>query len=707
MASVCALSPPHTYSFSNRFILLPADRLHQLRRWLSPSPVEDDLRAHLTEHRAGSSDWFLTSDEFSAFVDGNTDNLLRVVARPGSGKSTLAAFLIDHLANARQQKVVYFFCDSNHSEKRQSVVVVRSLIAQLLDLDATIESLMQPVFQQSGRAIADSDSAVSQMLSIVLQKQQDEILYVVVDALDECTEDIRNESLLRVLRREIANTSVRLLVTSREAEVSPFEPPTPEVTLDAQLCSSSIRDYVADRVQEFQAIAQTDFANEVVDEITTNADGLWLYARLMTDEICRAPSRECIEMYLKSLPNGLFELYSQILRSNERQMTPEERKFARHLYSWLDISDYMPSFWAEKFDRLPFRMVQLVFRHVNGGSEVFDAATLARKIGSPLLRLQDHDSTQHLQLELDFVHQTAYSFLAKSAELPQDQLPATLHPQRLNKLHRAVMAVWYFTECTDSEGQLAMLQDPDRFGEFLGSDAIGCYFEMAYGFLNAFSLTSLPKGLSDEEKSEVATMSEKLGAFIQSGAILRYFEMSTIINYSGNYAQLRDNVVNALTATQSMHPTRVYIPTFEKLRRLASEFFQAWLAILDKTTPWAVSTPRVYTPRNMSDAEPYPINWITLKMQRLGKRNGETFFGKPKTADGSISFQNSVRNSGFRKQRYGLVVCPACHRVVDGYKFDKHADYACPATAVGHKRARRMQTTWRSPEEMAEVGAYW
>src|SRR5277367_6009602 len=102
----------------------------------------------------------------------------------------------------------------------------------------------------------------------------------------------------------------------------------------------------------------------------------------------------------------------------------------------------MPEFWSDNFDRLQYHMLQLIFRFVNGGSEVFNAAALARELDAPLIEVHEIGSTY----ELDFVHRSAYQYLADSSGLSSDELPLILKPQRLKQLHRGVTAVWYFSK---------------------------------------------------------------------------------------------------------------------------------------------------------------------------------------------------------------------------------------------------------------------
>lgn len=304
---------------------------------------------------SGLSDWVTTSTEYSSWMRGQLNDTLQIVGRPGSGKSTLAAFLVQHLFTICPT-VLYFFCDSSDGEKRETIFVLRTLLAQLLTIHPSVQSNILPLFRQSGRAIADSFHVISTAFKAGIGELRDSDIYVVIDGIDECR-DARS-LLLREIKLRTENTRIKVVVITRARDfrhtgwLASYE-----LIMKAEFSSHHLREYVGTRVQELGAIANTDFAHEVIDRIAESADGLWLYARLMVDEIERAPSKELVERRLNSLPHSLSELYSQILRSCEVRMTEDQREFAKHVYIWLDLSDYMPPFWARNFDRLPYRMV--------------------------------------------------------------------------------------------------------------------------------------------------------------------------------------------------------------------------------------------------------------------------------------------------------------------------------------------------------------
>ncbi|PVI02697.1 hypothetical protein DM02DRAFT_297156 [Periconia macrospinosa] len=246
-------------------------------------------------------------------------------------------------------------------------------------------------------------------------------------------------------------------------------------------------------------------------------------------------------------------------------MTKDHQKFAKFLYIWLDVSDY---------DRMSYETLELIFRYVNGGEAVFNAASLAKELGSPLIKIHSTNSTYGL----NFVYATAYQYLADSSKWDYTKLPIVLKPQMLKQLYRGVTAAWYFTQSERANEQFEALKSGSIDADY------SCYFEMTYGLWDAFKLQyTLPHG-SPEEDLEISRLCSRLTTFLQSVECFKWFEMSTMINYVGKYSQLYDNILEALDAAE--RNKRHCHPGFSEFSHARQLFFATWTYIIFKTTPW-------------------------------------------------------------------------------------------------------------------------
>ena len=193
---------------------------------------------------------------------------------------------------------------------------------------------------------------------------------------------------------------------------------------------------------------------------------------------------------------------------------------------------------------------------------------------------------------------------------------------------------------------------------------------MPYGLWNAFKARSLPKELTEKEMIEAEDLLLQLTDFLRLDKALQWFEMATIINYSGNYIQLLDNVKAAsfaVTLGSSLSNT-----VFQDFAHQRKTFFGWWEFILERTTPWRAERgydiPRVEPPSLETDA-------LARKMTQIAEHWG------------SISFADD-HGCIAKDDRYlerSTVFCVHCSRAMNSLIYAKHAHFACNFITEAHR----------------------
>ncbi len=516
-----------------------------------------------------------------------------------------------------QQVVLYFFCQAGDPEKREITCILRTLLSQLLLVDQSLYEALDPLYIRSGRAKADSYVEVYNATLLALSKTKETKLVVVIDALDECQ---RCEDLVQALFgfQGRVQSRMSLIFTGRQMPLAfTFGE---SLMIEEEASNIPIRRYVQHRVFQMATIPNKTLKAKVIQQISAAADGLWLYARLMLDEVQRLPSTILIERHLSKIPQGLTQLYTQIFRSKEANFTEAHIHFAQRLFVWLDTTEYMPAGFA--LDRLPYEMICLVFQCVNSGEPVFDPAALTTELCSPVLEavrlpIGSDESYPHEEIasaplyKIEFVHHTADQYINACQDLDAAELPVVLRPRRLRKLYRGLTAIWYFTECKTSESHLYI--SPDDIGDL---STYGCYFEMSYGLRSALTLERLPSDLSGKEQAEAESMLHVLTSFISedSEQCLRWVEGGIVINYAAGWEHLQDKAEEALeTVLASRHSSK--LPAFDIFQATRETFHRDYVYVLQLTGP------------NCDDREAAPImpegfqnRPLALKMLNIGGR---------------------------------------------------------------------------------------
>jgi nucleoside-triphosphatase THEP1 len=455
---------------------------------------------------AGSCDWALRMPKLQALLASEEAQILRIGGAPGIGKSTLVAFIIGYLTQAVRGDVLYFFCKGTDEKKQQPFQVLRTLVSQLLARDESLYPWFETLYQQSGQKVVESFATLHHSFLMALRNTSRPMIWIVVDALDECHKAQELASSL-IAASKASKQIVKLIITSREEPelLDSLNQHSIELIISPNHVHDLVSDYVKERVSRCRQIRGTEIGFRVHTRVANGAGGLWLYARLMMDEIQRLPSLAFIERQLENIPNGLVHLYQQIFATMEKSLSPLELRLAQQVFLWVDMSTFV----HVGRQSLDYDILNLVFQAENSGEEVFNSLELARQLCSPLVVLYEvGDGT----FEVDFVHHTAAQFVRQCSQEGALEVPKILKPQRMKELYRGNTSVWFFQQCPRATGLLKVLHDLPSQRRYAGGR--GEYFEMAYGLWDAFFLQTLPELLDSYEINEVSRLCETMANFL-------------------------------------------------------------------------------------------------------------------------------------------------------------------------------------------------
>jgi hypothetical protein len=186
--------------------------------WLSPLQDEATFNTELSRVAAGSGQWFLESKEFIEWHTGDATRLW-CSGIPGAGKTIIATLVVNYIRQRPLQISVdrpsLAFTYLKYNNPRQDLAaVVGSLLRQLLNSRTDIPNQVKDAYDlhQRGASQPDGDELVKLLHQATAEHTS---VFYVVDALDECDEQLRWD-LLRCL--EGCHPRTRILITSRALE---------------------------------------------------------------------------------------------------------------------------------------------------------------------------------------------------------------------------------------------------------------------------------------------------------------------------------------------------------------------------------------------------------------------------------------------------------------------------------------------------------
>ncbi|SPO07054.1 uncharacterized protein DNG_09748 [Cephalotrichum gorgonifer] len=271
-------------------------------------PVYDDRLDWLrTRTCPGTAKWLAQDQVFNQWMDlsSQATRLLWLQGIPGAGKTFLASWVV---AKAKEKgRTIYAFPSHVHSNTTAKSVI-HSLLFQLASDDVDL----QAIITDSNKRDLKSDMAVAkEVLKSALQFAGG--AFIVVDGLDE-VEKVERQQLLQSLM-DILNAcgelGLRICIASRPeddiAKILRRRGATIRVDGNNSL---GIQTYINKRYEEW--MNNTDFLDEGKKEIkaflyplVTKAKGMFLYARIVIDNVADLNSIDDIRKELRVLPEDL------------------------------------------------------------------------------------------------------------------------------------------------------------------------------------------------------------------------------------------------------------------------------------------------------------------------------------------------------------------------------------------------------------------
>jgi hypothetical protein len=262
---------------------LDADQSKVLQ-WLSAHDPESNYQKGMNLRQPKSGSWFLKGDDFKSWK-AQRNSFLWLHGRAGCGKTILSSAIIENLKSLHLP-LLFFYFDFADASKQTLTNMVPSLIKELFLQRKDTWNLLKSIYDTCGGQKAPTCSQLCGTLQSMLQQTTE--VFIVLDALDECTTRKGNsatESLLLWIR-EFANldhANIHFLVTSRseqdiEAGFNGWVGTQNRIRIDSELVSSDIHAYVQTRVREHDGLkrwrAHPDIQKEIETTLNAKADGM-------------------------------------------------------------------------------------------------------------------------------------------------------------------------------------------------------------------------------------------------------------------------------------------------------------------------------------------------------------------------------------------------------------------------------------------------
>ncbi|KAL8983073.1 MAG: hypothetical protein Q9205_002581 [Flavoplaca limonia] len=307
--------------------------------WFCPLNFFKTQQDVFARRQEGTGQWLIESSKFQAWLSGS-ERILCCPGVPGAGKTILASVVVDILRTSQRTNsdavgVTAIYCNF----KERGVQTPHNLLAGACV--QLIQNSMQPLPDvlmslYKRHNISNTRPSWEEINRIFLDVARSlHKVYIVVDAIDECSEQVRN---VVVSGLKALPDTIRILITTRPIhEITRLFPGSTK--LEIRATGFDLTKYITTRIANNPRLARhvqsnTTLEQEICTRVILKADGIFLSAKLHVDSLSSKTSVKALKKALDNLPSALDELYDDALR-RIRSQDQDDSKLAEKALRWV------------------------------------------------------------------------------------------------------------------------------------------------------------------------------------------------------------------------------------------------------------------------------------------------------------------------------------------------------------------------------------
>lgn len=300
-----------------------------------------DDKARIEETKGGlfedSYRWIFENPKYQEWHKDDQNRLLWLSGDPGKGKTMLLCGIVQELMQQPDPPLVtFFFCQATILSNNGYVSVIRSLIWLLADQQPSLMAYIRKSYDNTGATLFDGANAwykLSQIFSNMLGHKNLSPVYIIIDALDECTTG-RTECL-HLIQKLSTLPRVKLLVSSRnwpEIGGKLINEMNLSLEVNAGLVKTAVELYISHKASQLSILQDgPQLKEEVCHRMRNKANGTFLWVAIVFKSLDSMryydDNSEVLEM-LDEMPEDLNQLYDTMLQRIS-QLKGESSKFCR------------------------------------------------------------------------------------------------------------------------------------------------------------------------------------------------------------------------------------------------------------------------------------------------------------------------------------------------------------------------------------------
>ncbi|KAE8378508.1 hypothetical protein BDV26DRAFT_281035 [Aspergillus bertholletiae] len=268
------------------------------------------------------------------------------------GKTYLASVIIEACREDSSSVTCYFYCKEKVKPRNSAIAVLRGILLQLVRQHRELTPYCHAKIKGAGSLMLSDLLTASSILEVYCERIAQ--LNVIIDGVDECEEQRKDLiDIFRSLARKggiYSKGRLRVLFLSRPMnEIKNAIPEAEIIALEPGHNRQDILKYCERRKREFQKFGfDNEYLKNVVQIICARADGMFLFAKLVINNLKEQPTRADFrdETTAAILPSEIDQAYARIMERLKRDLGSKQYEYTELLLGWL-VCSKRPLKWTE------------------------------------------------------------------------------------------------------------------------------------------------------------------------------------------------------------------------------------------------------------------------------------------------------------------------------------------------------------------------
>ncbi|KAI3326265.1 hypothetical protein HD806DRAFT_489812 [Xylariaceae sp. AK1471] len=315
--------------------------MNTMVNYFSPVSFSEKQNEIFSQRQPGTGQWFIDSLTFQEWLR-SPGATLWCPGAPGSGKTFMASIVVDYLQGVvekeRNTGLAYIYCDFRRRSQEPTALLANIWTQLILQRDLSKAEVDQLNNDLYGRRVKLTAAQINGLVEREFTDGKFQRMFVVIDALDECTEAQR-ETLLDHVSRLYPWANV--LITSRVlgSDVERF---TDLRVLRIVSAEVDMHAYIKTRITGSRKLVanvkrRQDLENEIVGVVSERAQGLFLLCKLHMDSLALESTPKAVRKVLEGIPTGdtaMKDTYDNAVQRIESQHH-SNREWAIRTLQWV------------------------------------------------------------------------------------------------------------------------------------------------------------------------------------------------------------------------------------------------------------------------------------------------------------------------------------------------------------------------------------